>query len=204
MAEVEERLKSLSSRTQAKLGVQASKAAQDALKQRLASVATELALEWIVGERRFESQGEQAEYWLARLYEEIFVDEQPEARSIYDRFGFSLPRAQYLARLLRARRSAHWRSAARIEVVSALEGIEAKAKAAAAKDAARTQRFDLSLSRGGYEELIVRHDFVAAKVTGQARPVPPKRIPSSPNLLWFSITAETALAILTLIREEKP
>ncbi|MFL5074635.1 MAG: hypothetical protein ACJ8DS_05235 [Microvirga sp.] len=70
MAEVEERLKSLSSRAQAKLGVQASKAAQDALKQRLASVATELALEWIVGERRFESQGEQAEYWLARLYEE--------------------------------------------------------------------------------------------------------------------------------------
>src|SRR3954451_760091 len=101
MAEVEERLKSLSSRAQAKLGVQASKAAQDALKQRLASVATELALEWIVGERRFESQGEQAEYWLARLFEEIFVDERPEARSIYDRFGFSLPRAQYLARLLR-------------------------------------------------------------------------------------------------------
>ena len=35
---------------------------------RLQAVAAELALEWITGERRFESQSQQTEYWLARLY----------------------------------------------------------------------------------------------------------------------------------------
>ena len=203
MAEANERLADLLGRAQKNLSVGSSETARNMLDQQLTMVAAELALEWIVGERRFESQGQQAEYWLARLYENIFIDEQPEARRIYDRFGFPLPRAQHLARLLCARRSAHWRSAAQREVFTALQGIEADAKIAQQQEAGRTQSFDLSLSRGGYDELIVRYDLLAAQADGRARLIPPKRLSSSPSLLWFSIKAETALAILNLMRKEK-
>lgn len=76
---------------------------------------------WVVGEKRFESQSQQREYWLSRFYEEVFIDEQPDATRIYERFGMSLPRAGYLSRLLRARRIAQWRHAARLELKRQLE-----------------------------------------------------------------------------------
>jgi hypothetical protein len=203
MTVADERLADLLERARKSLAVEASNTAHALLKDRLQSVAAELALEWIVGDRRFESQSQQTEYWLARLYEEIFTDEQPEATRIYTRFGLPLPRSQYLARLLLARRSTRWRTAARNELVAALEAIEAKAVAAEKAKSAQTQRFDLSLSRGGYDELIVLYDFMAGSIAGQSRPSPPKRIPSSPTLVWFSLTAEAALGLLKYLRGGK-
>jgi len=111
------RLNALLERGWQSLGVEASREAKERLQARLLTLAAELVLEWIVGERRFESQSQQTEYWLARVFEEILPDEQPEATRIYTRFGFPLPRSQYLARLLLARRAARWREAARREVL---------------------------------------------------------------------------------------
>jgi hypothetical protein len=186
------------------LGAEASGAARQALEARLQSLAAELALEWIVGERRFESQGQQTEYWLARLYEELFVDEQPEATRLYARFGLSLARAQYLARLLLARRASHWRAAARVEVKALLAELEEGALGAQRADALKVQRFERSLSRGGYDELVVLYDAMASALHEDVRPAPPRRIPSSPSLVWFSVTAETVLKLLELVRKPAP
>jgi hypothetical protein len=92
MADETSRLAALTERAQQSLSVEASDGARERLRERLQTVAAELALEWIVGERRFENQSQQTEYWLARFYEEIFLDEQPEATRIYARFGLPLPR----------------------------------------------------------------------------------------------------------------
>src|SRR5262249_44818988 len=101
--------KALLDRAHAALKLDASPAAHKLAKAKLEELASTLLLEWLVGDKRFESQSQQAEYWLSRFYEEIFVDEQPDATRIYERFGVSLPRAAYLARLLRARRASQWR-----------------------------------------------------------------------------------------------
>jgi len=202
MPEPGRRLAALLERAKGSLAIEASDATKRAIDERLQTVAAEIALEWITGDRRFENQSQQTEHWLARLYEELFADEQPDPTKIYARFGLPLPRAKYLSRLLLARRTSQWREAARREVLTALESVEAKSKAAEAGKAAKTQRFDLSLSRGGFEQLVVLYDFLAGAVSGQNRPAPPKHNPSPGSLVWFSITAETVLSLLPQLRKE--
>jgi hypothetical protein len=68
--------KALVDRAQAALKLDASAAAQRLAKANLERLASTLLLEWLVGDRRFESQSQQTEYWLSRFYEEIFIDEQ--------------------------------------------------------------------------------------------------------------------------------
>jgi hypothetical protein len=199
-----DRLDALVTLAQERLGIEASGPSRKRLSDRLRTVAAELALEWILGERRFESQNQQMEHWLARLYEDVFSDEQPEASRIYARFGLTLPRAQYVTRLLLARRSAQWRDAAKGEVLAALESYEAKSIDARKAKTAQTQRWEMSLSRGGYDELVVFYDLMTSRIAGPNRPSPPKRTPSSSSMIFFLITAETTLAILELVRKVKP
>src|SRR5262245_2363287 len=113
--------KILLDRALAALSTGASATARKNLKSNLEKLAATLILEWVVGDKRFESQSQQTEYWLSRFYESIFVDEQPDATRIYERFGISLPRAGYMTRLLRARRGGQWRQAARAELKTQLE-----------------------------------------------------------------------------------
>ncbi|CAN7487139.1 hypothetical protein LJR029_000907 [Caballeronia sp. LjRoot29] len=202
MSEFDDRIKELKARAQKSLGIEASAATKRRIEDRLHLVAQELVLEWVVGDRRFENQSQQTEHWLARLYEEVFSDEQPEANRIYARFGMPLPRSQYVARLLLARRSAQWRAAARAEAQTTLENVEAKSLEARKSKSASSQRFELSISPGGYDQLVVLYDFMASALSGPNRPAPPKRLPSSPSLIWFSITAEAVLALLELMRKE--
>src|SRR5262245_43791085 len=110
------RVEELAERATTALGIDATKQSAARLQQRLQPLATELLLEWLVGEKRFDSPSQQTEYWLSRFYEEIFTDEQPDAARIYSRFGLPLSKAGYVARLLRARSSATWRGAARTEL----------------------------------------------------------------------------------------
>lgn len=199
-----DRLEELLAKATANLGIEATEASKVRLQAKLRDIAAELALEWITGERRFESQGQQTEAWLARLYEDIYADEQPQAPRIYARFGLPLPRAQYLVRLLLARRTAQWREAARKEVLDCLAGVEAKSEAAIKKDQGATQRWELSLTRGGFEQLMIAYDFMAPETVGQTRPSPPRRLPSSPALTWFTIAADTTVALLAFLRKPAP
>lgn len=194
-------------RARAALAIDASPASRARIESGYEALCVDLVSEWVLGERRHESQGQQAEAWIARFYDDLHSDEQPDPARIYARYQLGLPRAQYLARLLRARRSAQWRAAARVELRRVLESVEPRAREAAAADPRQdqTQRFDLSLSRGAYDELVTLYDSVAAAVTGGERPAPPARRPSSPTLTWFSMTAETILALLdALHREDRP
>lgn len=189
-------------RAKAALAVDASPAARARIDSGYEALCVDLVSEWVLGERRHESQGQQAEAWIARFYDALHSDEQPDASRIYARYQLGLPRAQYLARLLRARRTAQWRAAARAELGQALERVSADARAVAKAGRAQVQRFDLSLSRGGYDELVTLYDTVAAAITRGDRPAPPAKKPSSPTLTWFSITAETILALLEALRRE--
>jgi len=195
MATTSERAK-LIARARDALKVEASTESKKRTDENLECLCVELLCEWIVGDRRFENQTQQGEYWLSRIYEELYADEQPDATKVYARFGFNLPRSQYLTRLLLARRPSKWRSTAREELRRTLKRVENKAKQALKDGQEQTQRFDLSLSRGAYDELVVVYDFLAAAVTEQDRPTPPTKKPSSPTLVWFSITAETVLEVL--------
>jgi hypothetical protein len=87
------------------LVIDSSERGRSNISERPESVAIKLVLEWLTGRRRFESQSHQTDYCLLRFYEKNFFDRQPEATRIYERFRVNLPRARYLARLLRARRA---------------------------------------------------------------------------------------------------
>lgn len=187
------------------LAFDASVNARERIEKRLETICTELVGEWLTGERRFESPSQQAEHWIARIYEEIFEDEQPDATRLYMRFQLPLPRAHYVTRLMLARRTAQWRSAAREEILRVLASVEKKAKEAADAGEDQTQRFDLSVSRGGYDELMVVFDSLARGLKEANRPTPPAKKPSTPTLIWFSITAEAVIALLGRLRlEAKP
>jgi hypothetical protein len=190
-------------RARAALAIDASPASRARIESGYEALCVDLVSEWVLGEHRAESQGQQAEAWIARFYDALHSDEQPDTNRIYARYQLGLPRAQYLARLLRARRSAQWRAAARAELRQVLERAEPDARAAAEAGRAQVQRFELSLSRGGYDELITVYDTAAAAVTGGDRPAPPSKKPSSPTLTWFSITAEAILALLDALRQEE-
>ncbi len=189
-------------RAKVALAIDASPASRARIESGYEALCVDLVSEWVLGERRHETQGQQAEAWIARFYDTLHSDEQPDANRIYARYKLGLPRAQYLARLLRARRTAQWRAAARAELRQVLERTEADARAAAEAGRAQVQRFELSLSRGGYDELVTLYDTVAAAITKGDRPAPPAKKPSSPTLTWFSITAETILALVDALRRE--
>lgn len=182
------------------LAIDASPTAQAILEKHLGLLASELLLEWLVGDKRFESQSQQTEYWLARFYEEIFVDEQPDATRIYERFGVNLPRASYLARLLRARRAALWRQSAQVELKTQLERHKARADEAKKEGQAHVTEFDISLSPGSADELRVIYDRIATFVAERERPKPPKAKPSFGNSRWLAVPAETLLLVLETLR----
>lgn len=189
----------LRAKAMAALKVQASPESWSRIDHSFDELCVELVSEWIVGEPRLESQTQQTEYWISRFYEDLVTDEQPEPSRLYARFTLSLPRAQYVTRLLRARMASTWRATARDELRRCLEGAEAKARATDEK-ALSTQTFDLSLSRGAFDELIVLYDFAAVLDAAGRRPAPPRRLPSSPRFVSFSVTAETVLILLTTVR----
>lgn len=178
------------------LALQASDRAKERIDSHFEKLCVELVSDWLLGDRRFESVSQQAEHWLSRLYEEIYVDEQPEATRLYERFRLPLPRARYIARLLMAQRAAQWRTAARNELKSTLDAFRDSAKEAIAAREGPTQRYEASLSRGAYDELMVTYDEVCRELASAKRPAPPRKLPSSPVVTWFSITADTLLAIL--------
>ena len=189
-------VKALAERARAALELGASPASRKLAKARLETLASTLLLEWLVGDKRFESQSQQTEYWLSRFYEEIFIDEQPDATRIYERFGLSLPKAGYLARMLRARRAPQWRQAARVELKTQLERHKAAALAATKVGQAHITEFDVSLSPGGADELRVLYDRIAAFKPERERPKPPRAKPSFGNSRWLGVPAETLLQLL--------
>lgn len=204
MASDEATRKALVERARRALALDGSEVVQANVKEKLESLAIELLLEWLVGDRRFESQSQQSEYWLSRLYEEIFVDEQPDATRIYERFGLSLPRANYLAKLLRARRATQWRLAGRLELKTQLERHKERAENAKNEGQGHITEFDISLSPGGADELRVVYDRVAAFEPERERPKPPKQKPSFGNSRWLGIPAETLLIILDSLQAGDP
>ncbi|MCP3392041.1 hypothetical protein NLM27_24935 [Bradyrhizobium sp. CCGB12] len=191
--------KALLDRAQALLSNDASPTVKKSLKSNLEPLAAALLLEWIVGDKRFESQSQQTEYWLSRFYEGIFVDEQPDATRIYERFGINLARAGYLARLLRARRASQWRQAARAELKTQLERYKARAEEARKEGQGHVTEFDVSLSPGAADEMRVVYDRLAAFMAERERPKPPKAKPGFGNSRWFGVPAETLLSILEAI-----
>ncbi|WP_117193579.1 hypothetical protein [Rhizobium terrae] len=180
----------------ASLSVDASAQARQDLEKKLRDLAAELFLEWLTGERRFERQPQQTEYWISRFYEEIFPDEQPDGTVIYERFGLALPRANYIARLLRTRRAAWWRDAARRELVAVLE-----AKRAAAQEAPDIEEIDISLSAGAADELRVQFDRYCASVTPDKRPRPPKSRQSLGMTRWYGVPAATLKVLLDFLKQ---
>jgi hypothetical protein len=172
------------------------------LEQRLQPLAAELLLEWLVGEKRFESQSQQTEYWISRFYEEIFIDEQPDVTRIYSRFGIPLARASYVARLLRARATTTWRKAARVELKKRLNDKKASALQEKKDGQAHIIEYDIGLSTGAADELRVMYDRIVA-ATGEAeQPKPPRAKPSFGGLRWVSVPAETLLLVLDQIVRE--
>jgi hypothetical protein len=194
--------KLLLDRAKTSLSADASDAAKKNIEENIERVAAALVLEWLLGEKRFESQSQQTEHWLARFYEELFNDEQPDPTRIYARFNLSLPRSGYLARMLRARHAAQWRSAARKEVKAQLTRHKKAAEQAKSEGQAHIVDFDLSLSAGAADELRVLYDRISDLTNESERPRPPKIKPTFGGSRWFGMPADTLLLILKRIDEE--
>ena len=187
-------------RAAARLKLGTSPAAGQIIDERLQEVAATLALEWMVNDRRFESQGQQTEAWLSRLYEVFYSDETPEAGPLYARFDLPMSRAQYVSRQMRARRAALRRKEAIVEVRARLDDRAAEAKAAI-EAAAPQSPFEFRLSKAGVDELMALYD---RSVTATDRIQTPKATARSPGWTLISVTAEALTAMLmTLAKEPK-
>jgi hypothetical protein len=184
------------------LSAQATSDSNANLKSRLEQLASALVLEWIVGERRFESQGQQTEYWLFRFYQDIFKDEQPDATRIYERFGLGFARAAYLARLLRARRTAHWRAAARAELQQELNRYRERASADEERGRTHIQEYEVNQSPGAADELRLIYNQICETSGGRERPKAPKPRSAFGNSRLLAIPAETLLLILGRLQAE--
>jgi hypothetical protein len=192
----------LVNRARTALAGDASEASIQLLDQNLERLCITLLLEWLIGDQRFESQSQQAEYWLARFYDEIFEDEQPDATRIYQRFSLSLPRATYVARLLRARRVAQWRHAAQVELRTELERARETAENYQKEGRAAFEECDVSLSPGAADELRVLYDRLATFKAESERPRPPRAKSSFGATRWFGMPAETLLLLLASLGTE--
>ena len=196
------RLDELVERATSALGVDTTKSSAGKLNDRLEPLAAELLLEWLVGEKRFESQSQQTEYWLSRFYEEIFTDEQPDAARIYSRFGLPLSKAGYVARLLRARNSAGWRGAARVELKKRLNDKKASASKEKKEGQGHITEYEIPLSPGAADELRVTYDRMVAAMGEAEQPRPPKNRPNFGGTRWIAVPAETLLLLLEQIDQE--
>lgn len=197
-----DRVSQLAAIAQEKLALDASAASAALIKDKLQLVAAEMGLEWLAGVKRFENQSQQAEHWLSRLYDELYPDEQPDGGRIYSRLDLPLSRAQYLARLLLAHNTSRWRDSAREEARVTLEGLRAKAAKAAGDKRGDTQFFDLSLTRGAYEQLIVRYDQMVSQSSAADRVAPLRRKSASGALVWFTISADAILRLLPTLKTD--
>jgi hypothetical protein len=190
----EETRKALLEKAVANLSIDASADSMKRVRERLEAVAAELALEWLSGELRFETQGQQTEHWLNRVYETLFEDEQPDGSRIYARFNLPLPRAQYVTRLLLARRRTQWRTKARAEAEHALRNHEKKAREQVGKGN-RAHSYESPMSRGALDELMIVYDQTLT-AAGDETFSPPRRQSASPSRVFVGMTAETICAIL--------
>lgn len=160
------------------------------------SLCVELVSDWLSGEQRFESTSQQTEYWLSRLYETIYKDEQPESTRIYQRFRFPLSKAQYISRLLIARSAGDWRNVARTELKQTLEASRALAEDAIRSGRGVVEDYSISLSRGAYDELIVIYDDVCRRLRSAQRPPAVRKQSSTSSFVACTIMASTVIAIL--------
>ncbi len=199
----DDELKGLLERAQEALASDASPASVKAIKGKLETLATTLFLEWVVGDKRFESQSQQFEYWLSRLYDDVFPDEQPDATRIYERFGIGIARASYLARVLRAQRTGQWRKQARTELKNQLQRKKSDAEKAEKAGTAHVQEFDVGLTQGASDEMRVLFDRLSGEMSESERPRPPKLRPSFGNTRWWGIPADTLLLLLKRIGESQ-
>jgi hypothetical protein len=74
--------------------------------------------------------------------------------------------------------------------------MEADATKAQREGRGETMRFERTLSRGAYQELEVLFDGAVDSSSSPKRPLPPRRLPSSPKFIAFSVTAETVLLLI--------
>jgi hypothetical protein len=197
------RLSDLVAQASALLSLDCSEPSKERIASKLQDLAAELLLEWLVADKRFDSQSQQTEYWLSRFYEDIYSDEQPDAARIYERFNLNLPRSAYLTRLLRARRMGQWRKAAQQEIKTQFGRNKKDAEEAVKAGRGHIQEFDISLSAGAADELRVIYDRMSESVEEKERPRPPKAKPSFGNAKWFGIPADTLLLVLKSFDSEK-
>ena len=71
-----------------------------------------------------------------------------------------------------------------------------KAENAIKEKRGKTQPYEVSLSRGAFEELVQLYDRLAGARSGGDRLTPPKRIPGVGTFVWCSITAEAVVALI--------
>lgn len=192
-------LERLLDRAKAKLGTDASPATNKLIQDRLKDLSTILMLEWLVGDQRFEKQSEQTEYWLSRIYDELLTDEQPDGSMIYERFGFSLPRSDYLARLLRARRMANWRRSAISELSAKLEVFRNNAENTP-NDQVDAADFELLLTPGAADELKVIYNRIALSQSSDVTLPPPKYKPTFSKFRFILIPCRTLLEVLNEVK----
>ena len=197
----EPKIDALLAQASAALKQGASDAAAQAIDEKLKDLAASLALEWLVNERRFESQGQQTEAWLARLYEEIYTDEKPEAGRIYGRLDLPLARSQYLARQLRTRQAARWRTTANAEVLKQLAAFSARASEAV-KAKRPDASFEFRLSKDGVDALMAAYDRSVDGADGKA--YPPQIKSRSPAWTFVAVTAASLPILSQAIAKDAP
>jgi hypothetical protein len=175
--------------------------AADATKA-LCELSTRLFLDWLLNEKRFETMSQATEHWVATVEERLFPDEAPNPTKLYNRYALSLPKARYLARLLLARRSAHWRAGARRELLARLREFEADARRAERERP--SQEFDCVLTRPAYEEFQVLYEEARVAPVNPNRPIrPPKVVSSFVQEVTVRVRCQVVVALIELLPQQQ-
>lgn len=163
-------------------------------------IATDLFLEWLLNERRFETMSQATEHYVAKVEEKLYPDDPPNPTKLYERYSLPLSRARYLARVLLARRSARWRNGARRELLARLD--EKSVDALAAEAAGRvSQEFDCVLSRPAYDEFQVLYEWARANPAENRPLTPPRVISTFVQEVTVRIRCQVILVVIDVINQ---
>jgi hypothetical protein len=111
-------------------------------------------------------------------------------------------KARYLARLLLARRSAHWRAGARRELLVRLREFESDARRA--EHERPSQEFDCILTRPAYEEFQVLYEEVRGAPVNPDRPIrPPKVVSSFIQEVTVRVRCQVLVALFERLQQQQ-
>jgi hypothetical protein len=160
---------------------------KEALAQALLPLAVNAWLDWLSGQKRYNSLTEQYTNWIYEMYEGLLPNETPSANQLYNCFNVPYGQAQYIARVLNNRDIPRLRAQALEELKAKL--LEQKNEIYSRPPPQAKSKADIMLSKNATMQLDNIMGYLARKSPDEVDPL--TKFDGLGNLVGVKITART-------------